>query len=219
MKQFLVVGLGRFGRSIAATFYKNNESVLAIDNNEDLVQEIINDSLVENAVTVDATDATALRNLGIHNFDVAYVCIGTNVQDSILITLTLKELGIPKVIAKAKTEAHGKVLYKIGAEEVVFPEVYMGQRVALREIEPNMIEHIKFTEDYMLVEIKAPNKFLGKSLKVLELRKKYSVNVISIKKEDGKMQIYLDADTVIEKGDTLIAMTDSKTAKELESLT
>src|SRR5574344_1883255 len=98
MKQYLVVGLGRFGSSIAKTLYENGEQVLAIDNDEDMVQEAVNIGILENGITTDATDGASLKNLGINNFDVAFVCIGTNIQDSIMVTLTLKELGIPKVI-------------------------------------------------------------------------------------------------------------------------
>ncbi|BDU50304.1 potassium channel family protein [Haliovirga abyssi] len=218
MKQFLVVGLGRFGTSVASTLFENDESILALDKNEDIVQESINNNLIDNGITVDATDMNTLKNLGVSNFDVAFVCIGTNIQDSILITLNLKELGIPKIIAKALTEAHGKVLKKIGADEIIFPEVYMGQRVALKEIDPNILEHIKFSDKHILVEIKAPNKFYGKTLEKLALRKKYNINIIGIKRSDKELEINPMGDTKIENGDTLIAITDSKTAKELEEL-
>ncbi len=218
MKQYLVVGLGRFGNSVAKTLYENEESVLAIDKSENIIQEAINNNIIGNAITVDATDITTLKNLGVNNFDVAFVCIGSNIQDSILITLTLKELGIPKVIAKALTETHGKVLSKVGADEVIYPEVYMGKRVAMKEIEPNMVEHIKFSEQYLLVEIKAPKKFYNKTLEVLALRKSYKANIIAIKRENGNMVITPMGETKILSGDTLIVITDTKTAKELEEI-
>ncbi len=218
MKQYLVVGLGRFGLSIAKTLYENGENVLVMDSEEDLVQEAINNNIIENGVTADATDPVVLRNLGINNFDVAFVCIGTSIEDSTLVTLTLKELGIPKVIAKAMTEPHGRVLSKVGANEVIYPEVYMGKRVALKEIEPNIVEHMKFTDNYILVEIKAPSKFVNKTLLELELRKNYKANIIAIKRENGEMEITPMGDSVIKKGDTLIVITDTKTSKELEAL-
>ena len=218
MKQYVVVGLGRFGLSIAKTLYENGENVLVIDNDEDIIQEAVNSSIIENAITADATDPVVLKNLGINNFDVAFVCIGSNIQDSILVTLTLKELGIPRVLAKAMTEAHGRVLSKIGADEVIYPEVYMGNRIAMKEIEPNIVEHMKFTDNYILVEIKAPISFFGKNIEKLELRKNYKVNIIAIKKENGEMEITPMGDTVIEKGDTMIVITDTKTSKELEEL-
>ena len=218
MKQYVVVGLGRFGLSIAKTLYENGENVLVIDNDEDIIQEAVNSSIIENAITADATDPVVLKNLGINNFDVAFVCIGSNIQDSILVTLTLKELGIPRVLAKAMTEAHGRVLSKIGADEVIYPEVYMGNRIAMKEIEPNIVEHMKFTDNYILVEIKAPISFFGKNIEKLALRKNYKVNIIAIKKENGEMEITPMGDTVIEKGDTMIVITDTKTSKELEEL-
>ena len=218
MKQYLVVGLGRFGLSIAKTLYENGESVLVMDSEEELVQEAINNNIIENGVTADATDPVVLKNLGINNFDVAFVCIGTSIEDSTLVTLTLKELGIPKVIAKAMTEPHGRVLAKVGADEVIYPEVYMGKRVALKEIEPNIVEHMKFTDNYILVEIKAPAKFANKTLLELELRKNYKANIIAIKRENGEMEIAPMGDSVIKKGDTLIVITDTQTSKKLEAL-
>lgn len=218
MRQYLVVGLGRFGLSIAKTLYENGESVLVMDSEEELVQEAINNNIIENGVTADATDPVVLKNLGINNFDVAFVCIGTSIEDSTLVTLTLKELGIPKVIAKAMTEPHGRVLAKVGADEVIYPEVYMGKRVALKEIEPNIVEHMKFTDNYILVEIKAPPKFVNKTLLELELRKNYKANIIAIKRENGEMEITPMGDSVIKKGDTLIVITDTQTSKKLEAL-
>lgn len=218
MKQYVVIGLGRFGTSVAKTLYESGESVLVIDRDDDKIQDGINNDIMENGISVDATDVNELKNLGIDNFDVAFVCMGTSIQDSILVTLNLKEIGVPKVIAKAVTEAHGKVLSKIGANEVVFPETYMGKRVALKEIEPNIIEHIKFSDNSILVEIRTPAKFVGKTLGQLDLRKMFKLNIIAIKRENGIMEITPMGDTEIRKGDMLIVITDPKTAKELEEI-
>lgn len=218
MKQFLVIGLGRFGSSIAETLYKAGENVLAIDSSEDIVQEAINNDLLDNAVEADATDEKSLRDLGINNFDVAFVCIGNNIQASILITLLLKELGIKRVVAKAITKAHGKVLQKIGADEIVFPETFMGVRVANAEMTPNIIEHLKFSDDFLIVEIQAPPSFYKKSLLSIELRKKYRANIVAIRKGNGYEEVSPSAESVVEEGDTLIIVTDAKTARELERL-
>ena len=217
MKQYLVVGLGRFGKSVARTLYDHGENVLAIDTDEDIIQETINNNIVDNAIIVDATDINALKNLGINNFDVAFVCIGTNIEASILITLSLKEIGISKVIAKALTEEHGKVLSRVGADEVVFPEKYMGQRVALFEIEPNVIEHMKLSDDHLIVELKAPAKFVNKTLISLNLRKTWNVNIIAIR-NGSDMEIVPDGNTVIDKDDVLVIITDIKTAEKLNKL-
>lgn len=218
MKQYLVVGLGRFGSSVAETLYKAGESILAIDIDEDIVQEAINNDIVDNAVEADCTDEKSLMDLGVNNFDVAIVAIGSNIQASILITLTLKEMGIKRVVCKAITKVHGKALSKIGADEIVYPETYMGKRVALQEMEPEIIEHLKFSEDFLIVEIKAPSSFVGKDLLGLELRKTYRANIIAIRRENGEEEVSPSADSIINKGDTLVIVTDAKTAKQLEEL-
>ena len=218
MKQFLVIGLGRFGSSVAETLYKAGENVLAIDSREEIVQEAINNDILDNVVEADATDEKSLRDLGVNNFDVAFVCIGSNIQASILITLVLKELGVKRVVAKAITKAHGKVLQKIGADEIVYPETFMGRRVAHAEMTSNVIEHLKLSDNFLIVEIQAPASFYKKTLVEIELRKKYKANIVAIKKANGHEDVSPAADSVIEEGDTLIVVTDSKTARDLERL-
>jgi trk system potassium uptake protein TrkA len=218
MKQYLVVGLGRFGSSIAKTLYEADEDVLAIDMDEDIVQDAINNDIVDNAVALDATDEKAMAQLGVEHFDVAFVCMGSNIQASIIITLLLKEMGIPKLICKAIKKSHGKVLRKIGADEVIYPEEYMGRRIALAAMEPNVIEHIRFSKDFLLVEIKAPAIFENKSLLELNIRNNYNVNVVGVKREDGTLNANPTANTVVRSGDVLIVVTDAKTAHTLENL-
>ena len=196
----------------------NSDCAVAIDDNEDLVQEAINNDIVDNGVTLDATDEKEMSAIGAGNFDVAFVCIGSNQQASIIVTLILKELGVKKIIAKAVTKIHGKVLEKIGADKVIYPEEYMGKRVALLAMEPNMIEHLRFSQDFLLLEVKAPSVFWGKSLLELGVRKKYSVNIVGIKKTNGVLNASPKADTVIENGDVLLVITDAKTANQLQNL-
>ncbi|MCJ8342116.1 MAG: TrkA family potassium uptake protein [Cetobacterium sp.] len=217
MKQYLVVGLGRFGASVAKTLYGSNEEVLAMDIDEDVVQEAINNNIVENALVLDATDETHLKGIGVEEFDIAFVCIGA-IEPSIMVTLNLKEMGVKKIIVKAISKRHGKVLEKIGATQVIYPEEYMGRRVAMLAMEPNMIEHLRFSQDFLLVEIKAPSLFWGKDLVELDVRKKYNVNIVGIKKEDQSFSPNPSADTIIEQGDVLLVITDSKTADYLENL-
>ena len=217
MREYLVVGLGRFGTSIAQTLYESNEEVLAIDVNEELIQEAINGNIVDNAVIVDATDMKSLKELGVSNFDVAFVCTG-DVEASIMITLNLKELGIEKIIAKANSKSHGKVLAKIGATKVIYPEEYMGRRVAQLAMEPNMIEHLRFSSEFLLLEVKASSVFWSKTLIQLDIRKKYNVNIVGIKKENQSLTPNPSADSLIEKGDILLVITDTKTADYLENL-
>ena len=218
MKNYLVIGLGRFGTSVTKTLYDADCEVLAIDTNEELVQEAINNNIVDNALILDATDENALKEIGASNFDIAFIGIGSNIQASIMATLNLKELGVKKIIAKAVTKSHGKVLKKIGADEVVYPEEYMGTRIAMLAMEPNMIEHLRFSKDFLLVEFKAPPSFLGKNLMELGVRDLYNINIVGIKKSNGDLNSSPRATSVIEKGDTLLVITNSKTARELENL-
>jgi trk system potassium uptake protein TrkA len=218
MKSYLVIGLGRFGTSIAKTLYEADSEVLAIDTDEELVQEAINNNIVDNAMILDATDENALKEIGASNFDVAFIGIGSNIQASIMTTLNLKELGVKKIIAKAVTKSHGKVLKKIGADEVIYPEEYMGHRIAMLAMEPNMMEHLRFSKDFLLVEFKAPSSFLGKNLMELGVRNSYNINIVGIKKSNGDLNSSPRATSVIEKGDTLLVITNSKTARELENL-
>jgi trk system potassium uptake protein TrkA len=217
-KQYLVIGLGRFGTSVAKTLYEAGEDVLAVDIDEDLVQEAVNNNIVDNAVTLDVADERAMKEIGAGNFDVAFVCIGSNLQSSIIITLILQEMGVKSIIAKAVSKSHGKVLGKIGATKVIYPEEYMGKRVALLAMEPNMIEHLRFSQDFLLVEIKAPSIFWDKTLMELGIRNKYNVNIVGIKKSNGLLDPTPRADSVIEKDDILLVITDAKTAKQLEDL-
>ena len=135
-----------------------------------------------------------------------------------MITLNLKELGIEKIIAKANSKSHGKVLAKIGATKVIYPEEYMGRRVAQLAMEPNMIEHLRFSSEFLLLEVKAPSVFWGKTLIQLDIRKKYNVNIVGIKKENQPLTPNPSAESLIEKGDILLVITDTKTADYLENL-
>ncbi len=182
-KQFAVIGLGRFGSSVAKTLSLLGYEVLAIDSSEHEVQSIVND--VTHAVQVDALDEDALKALGIRNFDVVIVAIGEDVQANILVTVILKEMGVKKIIAKAKNNMHGKVLEKIGADLVVYPEKDMGIRVAYHLVSPNILDFIELSPEYSIIEIAAPSEFLGKSLGQLNLRAQYGMSVIAIKKKNS----------------------------------
>ena len=218
MANYLVVGLGRFGRSVAKTLYESNQDVLAIDESEELVQQAIDTGVVSEAIVIDASDETAIKKIVKDNFDVAFVCIGTNIQASILATLLLKEAGVPKVIAKAQTNAQGKVLEKIGADEVIYPEEFMGKRVASKVLRPSIIEHFKISEDHAIVEIIAPKSFTGQSLIELDVRRKYEINIIGIKSLNGEIEIPPAPDTKIKEGDTLIVVAESKKLDQINRL-
>ena len=181
MKQYAVIGLGRFGSSVAKTLASKGQQVLAIDEKEDVVQDLA--EYVTNAVCIDSTDEKALKNIGVQSVDVAIVAIGKSLEASILVTLALKELGVGKIIAKAVSETHGKVLEKLGVSEVVFPERDMGEKLANKLISPEVVEEINLSPEYSLFEITAPQEFVGKFLKDLEIRARHSINIIAIKRK------------------------------------
>ena len=218
MANYLVVGLGRFGRSVARTLYENNQDVLAIDDDEETVQQAIDSDVVSEAIVLDASDETAIKNVIKDNFDVAFVCIGSNMQASIMVTLLLKEAGIPKIIAKAQSRAQGKVLEKIGADEVIYPEEFMGKRAANKILRPTIVEHFKLSNKYAVVEVLAPKSFSDKSLIQLDVRKKYGINIIGIKDKNNEVNISPAPDSVIREGDTLIVVADNKKLNELNRM-
>ena len=215
-KQFVVIGLGRFGSSVAKTLYESGHDVLAIDKDEDLVQEI-SDS-VTHAVQMDATDENALRTLGIRNFDVAVITIGSSIQASVMVTLIVKELGVKHIIAKGNSEIHAKVLYKIGADRVVLPEKDMGVRVAHNLVSFNILDYIELSPDYSIIEIEVPNTWVGKTLRELKVRATFGINIMAIRKADDVVNISPNADDVIEESDILIAIGASDELSKLENM-
>ena len=214
-KEFVIIGLGRFGSSIAKTLYSLGNDVLAIDRDEDVVQEI-SDS-VTHAVQLDATDENALRSLGIRNFDVAVVTIGDNIQSSVMATLLVKELGVKYIIAKGHSDLHAKVLYKIGADRVILPEKDMGIRVAHNLVSANILDYIELSEDYSVMEIQVLKEWSGKTLKELKLRSKYGINVMAIKRGD-EVNLSPAADDIIEENDIIVAIGSAEDLNKLEGM-
>ncbi len=214
-KQFVIIGLGRFGSSIAKTLYSLGNDVLAIDIDEDIVQEIADS--VTHAVQLDATDENALRTLGIRNFDVAVVTIGDNIQSSIMATLLVKELGVKYIIAKGHSDLHAKVLYKIGADRVVLPEKDMGIRVAHNLVSANILDYIELSEDYSIMEIQVIKEWAGNTLKELKLRSKYGINVMAIKRGD-EVNLSPAADDIIEEDDIIVSIGSAEDLSKLEGM-
>lgn len=214
-KQFIVIGLGRFGQSVAKTLFQMGYDVLAVDEDEDAVQEIADS--VTHAVQMDATDEYALRTLGIRNFDIAVVSIGTNIQSSIMVTLNLKEAGIKKVVAKATNDMHAKLLTKIGADRVVLPEMDMGVRVAHNLVSANILDVIELSPDYSIVEITAPNQWYDKEIKAIDARAKYGINIMAIKSQDD-INVSPRASDYIRDGDVLVVIGSIEDLSKIESL-
>lgn len=213
-KQFVVIGLGRFGSSIAKTLYSLGNDVLAIDSNEETVQDIADS--VTHAVQVDATDENSLRTLGISNFDVAVISIGSDVQASIMAALLAKEHGVKTIIAKANSELHGRVLKKIGVDRVIFPERDMGVRVAHNLVSSSILDYIELSPDYSIAEIASPKEWYGKTLKELNMRSKYGINVMALKR-NNEVNVSPSAEDTIGKGDIIIAIGEIDELNKLES--
>ncbi len=224
-RRFLVVGLGRFGYSVAKTLVENGMEVIAIDKSMQVIEKI--KDIVPHSYKLNALDERALKTIGAQDADVAIVAIGTDIQSSILTTLILKEMGIPTIIAKAIDELHGKVLEKIGVSRVVYPEVEMGIRVARALISPIVIERMELG-DYSLAEITPPKDVIGKTLGESRFRNRYGANVIAVRKrfpevdEKGEVTFVEEIDaspgpeTVINKDDVLIVFGPNESLEKLQ---
>ncbi len=213
MKQFAVIGLGRFGSSVARTLAKMGYEVLAIDGDEERVNDIAED--VTCAEQVNVLEEKALKSLGLRNFDTVIVAIGQEIKASILVTVMLKEMGVSRIVTKAMDELHGRVLEKVGADIVVFPERDMGVRLAHTLVSRNIIDQIHLSSDYSIVELIAPAKFAGETLERLALRQKYGATVMAIRR-GGDIIISPGARQVIAEGDVLVVIGRDEKLEKLE---
>jgi len=215
MKQFAVIGLGNFGYYLATQLYKKGNDVLAIDKKPNLVQEI-KDS-VNQAIVADATDRKALETMGLEKMDAAVVCIGSVLSNSILATLNLKDIGVKRVLAKALSEEHGRILYKIGASEVFFPEKDLALSLAERIHNPNMIEYLPFLEGYSIIELSPPKDFIGKSLRDLDLINRIGIQIIAVKEViQDRLNLIPTAKFVIKDSDILIMLGPNESLEKLK---
>lgn len=214
MKQFVVIGLGRFGVSVATELYKMGHEVLAIDTDIERIEEIADN--VTHAVCADATDEAELTALGLRNFDVAVIAIGGDIQASILVTMLCKELGVKYVLTKAKSDLHAKVLTRVGADKVVFPERDMGARTAYNLVSTNILDYIELSPDYSLVEISVPTLWEGQNMKELNLRVRYGINVMAIRHPSGDISVAPQGTDMLEKNDVLVAIGSNNSIAKLE---
>lgn len=213
MRQFAVIGLGRFGSSLALTLTRMGYDVLAVDTNEEKVNNIMD--RVTHAAQVDAMDEQALKVLGIRNFDVVVVAIGQDVQSNILVTVMLKDLGVKMVVSKAITELHGRVLERVGADKVIFPERDMGVRVAQALVSKNIVDQINLSPDYSILEMTAPDGLSGKTLAQGALRFKHGVTVLAIRRGNDVI-ISPGAKQVVQQGDVLVVVGRNSKLRVLE---
>jgi len=203
MRQVAVIGLGRFGSSVARTLAQSGCEVLAVDADAERVKAIVEE--VTEAVQADALDEGALKSLGLRNFEAVVVAIGHEVKASILATVLLKEMGVPKILAKAQDELHGRVLRKVGADVVVFPERDMGVRLAHTLLSRSIIDEIQLSSDYSIFELEAPTQFLDRSLQELQLRQRFGMTILAVRREDGVI-ISPEATFTLQRGDILVAL-------------
>ena len=208
-REFLVIGLGRFGGGVARTLVDLGHEVLGVDRDAKLVQEFA--THLTHVVEADSTDIEALRQLGAGEFGTAVVAIGTEVEASILTTGALVDLEVPRIVAKAISKPHGKILERIGADRVVFPERDMGVRVG-HSLAGRMIDYFQLDPGFALVETTAPNEIVGKSLADAEVRRKYGITVVSIKPEGGSFT-YATPETVVNDGDILVVAGETRRAE------
>ncbi|UZJ77807.1 potassium channel family protein [Fictibacillus sp. KU28468] len=211
-KQYAVIGLGRFGSHLARALYEEDNEVIGIDINEEKVEDLQNG--LSQAFIADSTDEDSMKGLGVRNFDVVIVAIGDDMEASILTVVLLKELGVPYIVAKALSKRHGLVLTKIGADQVVFPERDMGLRLAQNLMHPNIIDHLKLSDDYSIEEIKIPPDLVGQTIQALDIRARYQLNVIAIRHTDEEVTVAPSPDYSLKNGDLLVIIGKNKALKE-----
>lgn len=213
-KQFLVIGAGRFGSSIASNLYELGHEVMIIDKDENLIQQI--SGVVTDAAKADASSEECLKALDIKDFHAVVIAIGEDIQASIMTAILLIELEAKYIVAKAQSEIHGKVLKKLGVNQVVFPEREMGHKLAHSLIHPSIIELIELSEDYSMVEVTAPEEMIGKTLKELNLRASHGISVVALRRNDGvNTRISPRAEDSIEVNDIIVAIGENKHLKKL----
>lgn len=222
-KQYAVIGLGRFGFNVAKTLVKYGAEVIAIDRTEERVKKAAD--VVPHVVQLDAMDEKALRDVGVQNVDTAIVSIGENIESSILVVMILKNMGIKNIIAKAVTTLHGKVLENLHVQRIVFPERDMAVRVAQSLARPSILDQLMLSEEYSIVELETPKNLLGKTLKEAQLRTKYGVNLIAIKRrvlEKSEVKetwnVNPHPNDTMEEGDILVLIGTNENLEKLGAL-
>ena len=215
MKSYIVIGLGKFGAQAAKRLCELGCEVLAIDRKPELVQPMSN--LVTQAVVGDARDKEVLRALGAKDFECAIVAIGDNLADSVLATMNLKELGVPYIVCKASDDTHRQVLLKLGADRVVIPEQEQADRLAKNLSTPNVLEYIELSDECGIIEIPAPKDWIGKSLRELNVRAKYGINIIAIK-QDSKINVSPSPDYKIVDSDVMVVLGETAALKAAQKL-
>jgi len=215
MKNYIVIGLGLFGSEVARKLCEQGCEVLAMDVRSDLVQQVADQ--VTHAVVGDGQDKDILRSLGAGNFDCAIIAIGDDLAASVLTLMNLKELNVPHIVCKARDETHRRVLEKLGANRVVIPECEFAGRLARSLVSHNVLDYIELSPDYGILEVPAPKKWMGKSLKELNVRAKLGVNIIAVE-NGGQTDVSPSADYVVQEGNILVILGENKALEAVQRL-
>ncbi|MBE9177450.1 TrkA family potassium uptake protein [Oculatella sp. LEGE 06141] len=213
-RQFAVIGLGRFGRAVCSTLHRLGYEVLGIDSDEKLVAQVLSEQIASHALQLDSTEPSALKEAGIFEFDTVIVAIGNYIQESIITTLNVKEAGVPHVVAKASTEVHGKLLKRVGADHVVFPEHEMGCTLARSLTRPGILDRFELDPDHSIVEVVVPEEFDGKTIVELELRSRYGLNLLAVC-QDEKFEINPSPVLRLHKGSIMVVIGTNRGINQL----
>lgn len=204
-QQFAVIGLGRFGRGVCSSLHRLGYEVLGTDIDEKRVSQVLIEQMASHAVQLDSTEPAALKEAGIFEFDTVIIAIGNYLQESIITTLNIKEAGVPYVVAKASSEVHGKLLQRVGADHVVFPEYEAGCTLARSLTRPSILERFDLDPNHSIVEVLVPEEFHGKTVTELELRKCYGLTLLAVGQNDH-FEINPDPNTRLSKGAVMVVI-------------
>jgi trk system potassium uptake protein TrkA len=213
-KEFIVIGLGRFGGGLAETLAGMGHEVLGVDSDPKAVQDLA--GVLTHVVEADSTSEAAMRQLGAEEFETAVVAIGSEVEASILTTSVLSDLGVGRIVAKAVTEAHGRILERVGAHRVVFPERDMGVRVG-HSLAGSILDYFELDPAFAIVETSAPKELVGRTLAAAEVRKRYGITVVCVKPGGGSFT-YATPETVVAEGDILVVAGEKRRAEAFGEL-
>lgn len=212
MKNILIIGLGRFGKHLAKKFIDLGDEVMVIDRDEESVQEIMN--IVTYAQVGDCMKEDVLRSLGINTFDICFVCMGEDFQSSLEVTDMLKTLGAKYVVSKAGRDVHAKFLLKNGADEVVYPEKDMAEKVAVRFSSNHLVDFFEISKDVAVYEIFVPDNWHGKSIMDINVRAKYNINILAVREDDGELVSNPPPSYVFSRNERMIVLSDSQNIKQ-----
>lgn len=211
MKSILLIGLGRFGKHLAMDLYRLGHQIMAVDDNEERVDEIL--PYVTNAQIGDSTNTEFLESLGVRNYDVCFVAIGKDFQSSLETTLTLKELGARMVVSRASSNVHSKFLLRNGADEVVYPEKQVAKWASIRYIADHIFDYIELDDSNAIFEVSVPRSWLGLSIGQLDIRRKYNINIIGVR-QNKMMNVSITPDTVLTEDKTMLVVGEYKAVQK-----